>query len=76
VRLAGGGGRAVRQLFQGNVAGIAWSPDGRRLLAGWRGADEWLLLGPRGRIRAMHAVSGELSAAGGFPRVAGWCCAR
>jgi hypothetical protein len=76
VRLAGGGGRAMRELFQGSVDGIAWSPDGRRLLLGWRGADEWLLLGPRERIRAMHAVSGELSAAGGFPRVAGWCCAR
>jgi hypothetical protein len=68
-----GGGR--RQLFQGTIDGIAWSQGGRRLLIGWRGADQWLLLGPRGRIRALHEVSRELGPAGGFPRVAGWCCA-
>jgi hypothetical protein len=66
-----------RQLFQGGVDGLAWSRDGRRLLLGWRDADEWLLLGPGGRVRrALHGVSGELGAAGGFPRVAGWCCPR
>jgi hypothetical protein len=64
-----------RQLFQGGVDGLAWSRDGRRLLLAWRDADEWLLLGPGGRVRrALHGVSGELGAAGGFPRVAGWCC--
>jgi hypothetical protein len=63
-----------RQLFQGTVDGIAWSRDGRRLLIGWRGADQWLLLGPGGRIRALHDVSRELGPKGGFPRVAGWCC--
>jgi hypothetical protein len=67
-------GTVRRQLFQGNVDGIAWSQDGRRLLLGWRDADEWLLLGPGGRIRALHGVSGELGVAGGFPRVAAWCC--
>jgi hypothetical protein len=65
-----------RQLFQGSVDGLAWSRDGRRLLLGWRDADQWLLLGPGGRIRALHAVSRELGSAGGFPRVAAWCCAR
>jgi hypothetical protein len=54
---------------------VAWSQDGRRLLIGWRGADQWLLLGPRGHIRALHEVSRELGPAGGFPRVAAWCCA-
>jgi hypothetical protein len=69
-----GAGRP-RQLFQGDVAGLAWSRDGRRLLLGWRDADQWLLLGPGGRVRrALHGVSAELGAAGGFPRVAGWCC--
>ena len=71
LRLAGG---SPRQLFQGNVDGIAWSQDGRRLLLGWRDADQWLLLGPRGRIRALHGVSRGLGSAGGFPRVAAWCC--
>jgi hypothetical protein len=64
-----------RQLFQGTVDGLAWSQDGRRLLLSWRDTDQWLLLGPGERIRAMHGVSRELGAAGGFPRVAGWCCA-
>jgi hypothetical protein len=69
-----GAGRP-RQLFQGGVDGLAWSRDGRRLLLAWRDADEWLLLGPGGRVRrALHGVSGELGAAGGFPRVVGWCC--
>ena len=73
LRAAGG----PRQLFQGGVDGLAWSRDGRRLLLGWRDADEWLLLGPGGRVRrALHGVSDELGAAGGFPRVAGWCCSR
>jgi hypothetical protein len=68
-------GAERRQLFQGSVDGIAWSKDGRRLLVGWRNADQWLLLGPGGRIRALHGVSRELGPRGGFPRVAGWCCA-
>jgi hypothetical protein len=69
-------GDASRRLFQGDVDGIAWSADGRRLLVGWRGAGEWLLIGPGERIRALHGVTAELGARGGFPRVAGWCCAR
>lgn len=69
-----GAGRP-RQLFQGGVDGLAWSRDGKRLLLAWRDTDEWLLLGPDGRVRrALHDVSAELGAAGGFPRVAGWCC--
>jgi hypothetical protein len=88
VSVAGAGGTRVldvpldgagrpRQLFQGDVDGLAWSRDGRGLLLAWRDADEWLLLGPGGRVRtALHGVSAELGAAGGFPRVAGWCCPR
>jgi WD40 repeat protein len=72
VRLSGS---QPTQLFQGNVDSLAWSRDGRWLLLGWRGAGQWLLLGPHGRIKALHGVTGELGAAGGFPRVAGWCCA-
>jgi hypothetical protein len=64
-----------KQLFQGDVDGLAWSRDGRRLLLAWRDADQWLLLGPNGHVlRALSGVSAELGAAGGFPRLAGWCC--
>jgi hypothetical protein len=65
---------APRQLFQGDVDGLAWSQDGRRLLLSWRGVGQWLLLGPGRRIAALHDVSRELGNAGGFPRVAAWCC--
>ena len=75
VRLAGAAPGAAEQLFQGDVDGLVWSQDGRRLLIGWRGAGQWLLLGPGGRIRPLDGVSRELGSAGGFPRVAGWCCA-
>jgi hypothetical protein len=67
-------GGQPRKLFQGTVEGLAWSADGRRLLLGWRDTGQWLLLGPDERIRALHDVSRELGNAGGFPRVAGWCC--
>jgi hypothetical protein len=70
-----GASGTTRQLFQGDVAGLAWSRDGRRLLLAWRDTDEWLLLGRGGRVRrALHGVSAELGPAGGFPRLAGWCC--
>jgi hypothetical protein len=69
-----GSGSAPRQLFQGDVDGLAWSQDGRRLLLSWRGAGQWLLLGPGRRITALHDVSRELGNAAGFPRVVAWCC--
>lgn len=74
-RRPGGPVNGPRELFQGDVDGLAWSENGRRLLIGWRGAGQWLLLGPGSRIRPLHDVSRELGTAGGFPRVAGWCCA-
>jgi len=73
-----GGGSRPRVVFSGAgaVEGLAWSPDARRLLVAWRDADQWLLLGPRGRVRPLGGVSRELGRAAGFPRVAGWCCSR
>ena len=58
------------------VDGLAWSADGRRLLLSWRGAGEWLLLGTDEKVRALHGVTRELGAGGGFPRVVSWCCPR
>lgn len=69
-----GGAGSLAQLFQGTADGLAWSADGRHLLLGWRDTGQWLLLGPGSRIRALHDVTRELGSAGGFPRVAGWCC--
>jgi hypothetical protein len=74
--LPGRGRRAQRRLFQGDVNGLAWSANGRRLVLSWRGAGQWLLLGTDERIRALDGVTRELGAAGGFPRVVSWCCPR
>jgi WD40-like Beta Propeller Repeat len=58
----------------GGVHGMAWSPDGRRLLVASRDTDQWLLVGPGRRVRPLSGVTGELGAGAGFPGVAGWCC--
>ena len=72
-----GDGRAQR-VFAG--AGIfddvAWSPDRRWVLVGWRDADQWVfvrVVGKR-RIEAVSRVSEQFESAR-FPRVSGWCCA-
>jgi hypothetical protein len=75
VPLTSGGRPQLLAAGLGRVAGLAWSPNGRRLLVASRDTDQWLLVGPRGRVRPLSGVSGELGAGAGFPRVAGWCCA-
>jgi hypothetical protein len=74
VRLAAGRRSRLIDGGPGRVGGMAWSPDGRRLLVGWADADQWVLLGPGRRVRPMPDVSVELGAGAGFPRLAGWCC--
>jgi hypothetical protein len=51
----------------GRVRDLAWSPDGRWLLASWAGADHWLLV----RGSSVAAVRQRF---GGGVRVRGWCC--
>jgi hypothetical protein len=66
-------------IFAGNarLPGLAWSPDGRWLLATWPSSNMWLFLRPDRPSRAIAALAditrrfGEPSAALG-----GWCCAR
>jgi hypothetical protein len=74
VRLAPAGRPRPVVAGLGQVDGLAWSPDGRRLLVASRDTDQWLLVGPRRHVRPLSGVSGELGAGAGFPRLAGWCC--
>ena len=72
---------AGRTIFStaGDLRGLTWSPDGRRLLVGWPEADQWLFVEVRGRrpgrIHAVANVSSQFSAelrASAFPVVEGW----
>jgi hypothetical protein len=70
-------GSAARRIFvgEGRITDLAWSPNGRWLLLGWRDADQWVfvrVVGPR-RIDAVSNVSAQLESQA-FPSVAGWCC--
>ncbi|HEU5141523.1 MAG TPA: hypothetical protein VFU04_00025 [Solirubrobacterales bacterium] len=76
-------GGSSRVLFRGpgRLSGLAWSPDGERLLISWPDADQWLFIPAdgRGRVRAIGGVSAEFSpgaapGTGWFPRLDGWCC--
>ncbi len=62
----------------GSLGEVAWSPDGRRLLVAWPGADQWLFLPVgRGQGRAVADISTAFSPGGrgaSFPRIEGWCC--
>lgn len=80
VSLFDGRTSAVLLTLPGRVGGLAWSPDGERLLVGWEQADQWLYVpvGGRGEVKAEPAVSAAFGGAdrdAGFPRIVGWCCA-
>ena len=79
------GGAARRQRCsraRGVSATIAWAPDGRWLLAGWKAADQWVFIrtGSRARptierLRAVGNISRQFdpggSGARGVPRARG-----
>jgi hypothetical protein len=52
---------------------LAWSPNGRWLLAGWQSADAFIFLTPEGKQHIVADIARQL---GSFPAVpqAGWCC--
>jgi hypothetical protein len=65
----------------GRFADVQWSPDASRLLVTWPDADQWLFVNPRdGNVNAIANISRQFAPGAkgmsGFPRVAGWCCAR
>lgn len=67
-----------RRLFagRGQLGAPAWSPDGRRLLVPWPGADQWVMLG-RGAPILYGRIASQFDPGPGaraFPRVEGWCC--
>lgn len=75
---AAGGARSRLLTIPGSLGEVAWSPDGRLLVA-WPEADQWLFLpvGERGRPRALSGVAAAFAPgapAAAFPRVEGWCC--
>jgi len=64
----------------GSLGQVEWSPDGKRLLVAWPGANQWLFLPlGHGRGRAIANISRAIAPSGrptSFPELEGWCCRR
>jgi len=62
----------------GSLGQVEWSPDGKRLLIAWPGANQWLFLPlGQGKGRAIANISRAISPDGrphSFPLIEGWCC--
>jgi hypothetical protein len=62
----------------GSLWQVEWSPDGKRLLVAWPGANQWLLLPlGRGKGNAIANISRAIAPSGrptSFPELEGWCC--
>lgn len=75
-------GQGERTLLSvpGSLGQVEWSPDGRRLLVAWPGANQWLFLPlGRGKGRAIANISRAIAPSGrptSFPFIEGWCCQR
>ncbi len=67
--------RPARRIFsgRGRIADLAFAPDGGWLLIGWRGADQWVLLGAP-YVTGVAALRGLSHRFGTRPEVRGWCC--
>ncbi len=56
-----------------------WSPDGRVLLVGWPGADQWVAIpaAPRQPLETTGEMTARFEPSGGdgsFPQILDWCC--
>jgi len=64
----------------GSLWQVEWSPDGKRLLVAWPGANQWLFLPLDGGMgRAIANISRAIAPSGrptSFPQLEGWCCHR
>jgi hypothetical protein len=75
-------GRGPQTLLSvpGSLWQVEWSPDGKRLLVAWPGANQWLFLPlGRGKGRAIANISRAIAPSGrptSFPELEGWCCRR
>jgi dipeptidyl aminopeptidase/acylaminoacyl peptidase len=61
----------------GALGGLAWSPNGRRLLVDWRSADQWLFIPttPGRRVVTVARVGGIFdSGPEHYATIGGWCC--
>jgi hypothetical protein len=62
----------------GSLGQVEWSPDGKRLLVAWPGANQWLFLPlDGGKGRAIANISRDIAPSGrptSFPQLEGWCC--
>jgi hypothetical protein len=64
-----------RTIFRGSgLASVIPSPTQGWLLVTWPRADQWVFVGPGGRLRAIADVAEQFRSRSGFPRVEGWCC--
>jgi dipeptidyl aminopeptidase/acylaminoacyl peptidase len=70
----------MRNVLTGpGVRSVAWSPDGRWLLASWPAANQWVFVAADGapHLAAVSRIAQQFAggrAAPGAPRVEGWCC--
>jgi WD40 repeat protein len=66
-----------RRLFTGpgHFTRLSWSPDGRWLLVAWPDANQLFFVRTQGpqKVRAVSDIRRQFG--GGFPELAGWCCA-
>ena len=75
----GGGGKRVFS-GSGHYEGPTFSPDGSRILLGWRETDQWLFISPDPSVDpiAVGDIASQFDpgSRGGsrLPRIKGWCC--